>query len=149
VVERRAAQGAGRGEMGRGAVQAVFYVVDSVIFQAPTVQAVLEGRAARCLHHLRGAFGALRELGGGGGGGGGGGRGWGRERPVGAPGIPTADAEWERKMDRMVGAVLQRYASGRKPSQAGRGAAGGVAAEEDPAPTGAAPMDGVVGTAPS
>ena len=145
MVERRAAQGAGGGEVGRGAVQAVFYVVDSVIFQAPTVQAVLEGRVARCLHHLRGAFGALRELGRGGGEGGG----WGRERPVGAPSAPAADAEWERKMDRMVGAVLQRYASDRKPPPAGQGAAGGAAAEEDPVPTGAAPMDGVVGTAPS
>ena len=65
------------------------------------------------------------------------------------PGAPAADVEWERKMDRMVGAVLQRYASDRKPPPSAGKGAGGAAADEAPAPGGAAPMEGVVGATPS
>jgi len=137
VVERRAAQ---RGEGGRGAVQAVFYVMDSVVFQAPTVQAVLEGRLARCVHHLRGGFGALRELGTR--------EGEGGQRPAaGAVGTAAPDLEWERKMDRMVGAVLQRYAAPDSRATPGKPGAPGAFPSAAAAPNDAgeaAPMEGIV-----
>ena len=115
----------------------MFYIMDSVVFQAPTVQAVLEGRLARCVHHLRGGFGALRELGTR--------EGEGGQRPAaGAAGTAAPDIEWERKMDRMVVAVLQRYAAPDSRATPGKSdaPAASPAAPNDAGE--AAPMEGVV-----
>mmetsp|Transcript_3124 Transcript_3124/g.8474 ORF Transcript_3124/g.8474 Transcript_3124/m.8474 type:complete len:136 (-) Transcript_3124:250-657(-) len=60
VIEKRPKAGADAREA--AAPAAVYFVLDTVVYQAPTLHAVLGARLQRCLHGLRGSFSHVLQL---------------------------------------------------------------------------------------